>query len=450
MAGDASVTTADSSVGAERATEFKVSEGYRKYVLWLLFTVYVFNFVDRSILTILMQPIKEEFKFSDTAMGLLGGIAFAFLYCTLGIPIARWADKANRVVIISLSLFVWSMATVFTGMARNFSQLLLGRVAVGIGEAGCSPPAYSLLSDYFEPKRRSTALAIYSMGISGGVFLGLVVGSQVAARYGWRSAFYVCGLPGILLAIIVRLTLREPPRGFSDPTPLAAEAPPPIAEVLGKLWSKPAFRNLSLAAALQAFVGYGVGSFNSPFLMRTHGMGMREVGGVLALVTALGGFCGTYFGGWFADRLSNQRQDRRWQMWVPAYATLAVIPLGIAVYLVPNKSASLALIVPALAVGSMYFGPTYSITHGLVGARERALAGALLLFIINLIGLGMGPVITGVLSDVLKNRFVSQGFAELQAAADGLRWALAAMICVNAWSAFHYFRAARTLREDLQ
>jgi MFS family permease len=382
-------------------------------------------------------------------MGLLGGFAFALLYCTLGIPIARWADKANRVFIISMSLLVWSVSTVFTGFARNFTQLLLGRVAVGIGEAGCSPPAYSLLSDYFEPKRRSTALAIYSMGISGGVFLGLLLGGQVAKAYGWRAAFYVCGLPGILLAVIVRLTLREPPRGYSDPLPLAAAEPPPVREVLGKLWSKPAFRHLSLAAALQAFVGYGIGSFNSAFLMRTHGMTVAQVGGWLALVTVAGGATGTYFGGWLSDRLSERHHDRRWQLWLPGIAILAALPLGLIVYVVPIKHVALWTMIPALAIASMYFGPTFSITHGLVGARERALAGALLLFIINLIGLGMGPVFTGILSDVLKNHFLAQGQAELVATASGLRWALATMVCVGAWSAFHYIRAARTLREDL-
>jgi MFS family permease len=449
MASDASVTTAAPRISTVHATDFKVSEGYRKYVLLLLFTVYVFNFVDRSILTILIQPIKVEFKFSDTDMGLLGGLAFAFLYCTLGIPIARWADKANRVFIISMSLLVWSVSTVFTGFARNFTQLLLGRVAVGIGEAGCSPPAYSLLSDYFEPKRRSTALAIYSMGIAGGLFLGLLLGGQVAKAYGWRAAFYVCGLPGILLAVIVRLTLREPPRGFSDPLPLTAAEPPPVREVLGKLWSKPAFRNLSLAAALQAFVGYGIGSFNSAFLMRSHGMTVAQVGGWLALVAVAGGSTGTYFGGWLADRLSERHKDRRWQLWVPGIALLVALPLGLVVYVVPIKQVAIWAMIPALAIASMYLGPTFSITHGFVGARERALAGALLLFIINLIGLGMGPVFTGILSDVLKNHFVAQGQAELVAAASGLRWALATMVCVGAWSAFHYIRAARTLREDL-
>ncbi len=447
MPSDATVTA--ESVGAAQATsDFKVSERYRAYVLWLLFTVYVFNFVDRSILTILMQPIKEEFKFSDTDMGLLGGLAFALLYCTLGIPIARWADKGNRVVIISVSLFLWSISTVFTGFARNFTQLLLGRVAVGIGEAGCSPPAYSLLSDYFEPKRRSTALAIYSMGISGGVFVGLLVGGLVARAYGWRSAFYVCGMPGLALALIMKLTLREPPRGFSEPHVQVAPQAPPVGEVLGKLWGKPAFRNLSLAAALQAFVGYGVNGFTSAFLMRSHAMTVAQVGGALALITVLGGGVGTYFGGWVADRFTNRFQDRRWQLWVPGIATLIAIPFALLVYTLPSKGAVLVLMVPALAIGSMYLGPTYSITHGLVGARERALAGALLLFIINLIGLGMGPVAVGLLSDVFKNHLISQGSPELAASATGLRWALCAMISVNVWSSFHYMRAARTLRED--
>jgi predicted MFS family arabinose efflux permease len=396
-----------------------------------------------------MQPIKEEFKFSDTEMGLLGGLAFALLYCTLGIPIARWADKANRVTIISLSLFIWSLSTVFTGFARNFGQLLLGRVAVGIGEAGCSPPAYSLLSDYFEPKRRSTALAIYSMGISGGVFLGLMLGGYVAKLYGWRTAFFVCGLPGVVLALIVRLTLREPPRGFSDPTPTAAAAAPPVREVLGKLWTKPTFRNLSLAAALQAFVGYGVQSFASPFLMRSYGMGVAETGSFLALVTVLGGATGTYFGGRYADSLSARHHDRRWQLWVPAIGTLLALPLGLIVYLTPIKSISMWTMIPTLALGSMYLGPTYATAHGLCGPRERALAGAVLLFIINLIGLGLGPLFAGILSDVFKNYFVRAGETELIAAADGLRYSLALMVCVGLWSAYHYLRAARSLRDDL-
>ena len=221
-----------------------------------------------------------------------------------------------------------------------------------------------------------------------------------------------------------------------------------VGEVLRKLWAKPAFRHLSLAAALQAFVGYGVNGFTSAFLMRSHAMTVAQVGGALALITMLGGGVGTYFGGWVADRFTNRFQDRRWQLWVPGIATLIAIPLALLVYTLPEKGAVLVLMVPAVGIGSMYLGPTFSIAHGLVGARERALAGALLLFIINLIGLGMGPVVTGWSSDVFKNHLVSQGLPELAASATGLRRSLCAMISVNVWSSLHYMRAARTVRED--
>ncbi|HKU37184.1 MAG TPA: MFS transporter, partial [Polyangiales bacterium] len=204
------ITALGSSAPALTDSSAEASPSYRNYVLWLLFIVYVFNFVDRQILTILIQPIKDEFEFSDTQLGLLGGLAFALLYSTLGVPIARYADRGNRVSIIALSLSVWSVFTAVTGLATRFWHFLLARMLVGVGEAGCSPAAYSLISDYFERERRSTAVSIYSMGIYGGVFLGLLVGGQVAQTYGWRAAFFVVGLPGVLLAAAVKLTLREP------------------------------------------------------------------------------------------------------------------------------------------------------------------------------------------------------------------------------------------------
>ncbi len=439
--------TNDAAAGA--ASEFQASDRYRSYVVWLLFAVYVLNFVDRQILTILIQPIKLEFGFSDTQMGLLGGLAFAVLYSTLGIPIARWADRGNRVNIIAVSLFVWSLFTVVTGMARSFTQLLFARMAVGIGEAGCSPPAYSLISDYFEPKRRATALSIYSMGIYGGVFVGFLVGGQVAQHYGWRAAFYVVGLPGVLLAIVLKMTLREPPRGFSEASRVVLE-PPPVKEVLATLWRKSSFRHLSMAAALHAFVGYGVGGFNSAFLMRSHGMTVGEAGNALALITAAGGFGGTFLGGWLADRYSNRNGDQRWQLWVPGISTLINVPFALLVYTLPAKYAVLALMIPTIAIGAMYLGPTFAITQSLVGIRERALAGALLLFVINLIGLGLGPLLTGVFSDVFKAHLAGDGMNEAAAVAEGLRWSLCVMVCVNVWSAFHYMRSASALREDQQ
>jgi MFS family permease len=443
------VATSSSKGTAQGTPEFPVSDRYRSYVVWLLFTVYVFNFVDRQILTILIEPIKKEFGFSDTQMGLLGGLAFAVLYSTLGIPIARWADRGNRVNIIGISLFVWSVFTVFTGFARNFWQLLFARVAVGVGEAGCSPPAYSLISDYFEPKRRATALSIYSMGIYGGVFVGFLVGGQVAQHFGWRAAFYVVGLPGVLLALLLKLTLREPPRGLSEASRVVHE-PPHVREVLSTLWKKSSFRHLSMAAALHSFVGYGVGGFNSAFLMRSHGMSVAEVGNWLALITALGGVTGTYLGGRLADHYSNRKQDPRWQLWVPGISTLINVPFALLVYTLPGKYAVLGLMIPTIAIGAMYLGPTFAITQGLAGIRERALAGALLLFVINLIGLGLGPLLTGMLSDVFKGYHADGGMAEAMSVAEGLRWSLCVMICVNVWSAYHYMRSAHSLRADME
>jgi MFS family permease len=428
---------------------FEVSERYRSYVVWILFAVYVFNFVDRQILTILIQPIKEEFDFSDTQLGLLGGLSFALLYSTLGIPIASWADRGgNRVSIIAGSLFLWSLFTAATGMARSFSHFLLARVAVGIGEAGCSPPAYSLISDYFPPERRSTAISIYSMGIYGGVFIGFLVGGFVAQEHGWRMAFYLVGLPGTLLAIVLKLTLREPPRGYSENLKAEGE-PPAVGEVLRALWGRPAFRNLALASALHAFVGYGVAGFNSAFLMRSHGMNVAQVGFWSAIITALGGFAGTYFGGVLADRYAQRTGDPRYQLWVPGISTFLNVPIAVLTYVLPQTWLVLLLGLPSLAIGSMYLGPSFAITHRLCGVRERALSGALLLFVINLIGLGLGPLLTGVTSDVLKQRFVSGGMAETLAAGEGLRWALCLMMFVNVWSGYHYMRSARTLREDI-
>src|SRR5687768_2814353 len=295
MAVDASAATKPAADSAGD-NAFRASTGYRHYIVWLLFVIYVFNYADRQILSIVLEPIKQEFALRDWQLGLLSGLAFAAFYSTLGIPIARLADSRNRVNIITASIIVWSAFTAVCGLAKNFWHLLIARIGVGVGEAGCSPAAYSIISDYVEPKKRATALSIYSMGVYGGSALGFLVGGYVAQEYGWRMAFYVVGLPGIALAFLVRATLREPPRGFSDGVQKVAE-PPPFMKVLTDLWSKPSFRHLSFAAGLHAFVSYGVGTFYAPFLSRTHGMALAEAGRWLSLVVAIGGFLGTYYGG---------------------------------------------------------------------------------------------------------------------------------------------------------
>lgn len=431
-----------------QAGEFTASEAYRQYVVWFLFVVYVFNFVDRQILATLMEPIKTEFQLTDTQLGMLGGLAFAVFYTTFGIPIARLADRSNRVNIITASLLIWSLATAATAFARNFWHLFAARIMVGIGEAGCSPPAHSLISDYFEPKRRSTALSIYSMGVYGGIFVGLMVGGIVAERYGWRVAFLLVGLPGLVLAVIMKLTLREPPRGFSEGGSHTVKEPPPMMAVLRTLWGKRTFRHLSLASGLHAFVSYGVGAFYNSYLIRSHGFGVAEAGIWLAFIVGVGGLLGTYGGGTYADKLAQRHSDSRYLLKVPAISNLIALPFAAFSFMSGQTHLVLISLFIYVCFGTMYLAPSISATYRLVGARERALASALLFLVLNFIGIGVGPSLTGLVSESFKEHFLSQGATAAQATADGLRYALSLIVFTFAWSTYHYFRAIRTLREE--
>ena len=445
MAVETSQVQADA---AAQPQEFRASESYRYYVVWLLFVVYVFNFVDRQILSIVMEPIKNEFGLHDWQLGLLSGLAFALFYSTLGIPIARLADNRSRVNIIALSLVVWSSFTAVTGFARNFWHLFFARVGVGIGEAGCSPPAYSLISDYFEPKRRATALSIYSMGVYGGSCVGLLVGGIVAQHYGWRAAFFVVGLPGIVLALILKLTMREPPRGFSEGGAHTVKDPPPMMLVVKTLWSKSSFRHLSFAAGLHAFVSYGVSTFYTPFLIRSHGMTVAEAGVWLAFIVAIGGLLGTYFGGTYADKLTQRHADSRYMLKVPAISNLISLPFAASAFMLSNTPAVLVCLFLYICFGTMYLAPSISATYRLVTPRERALATALLFLVLNFIGIGIGPILTGFISHTIGNNLVDAGMPAAQASADGLRYALSIIVFTFAWSTFHYYRAMRTLRQE--
>lgn len=416
----------------------EVSAGYKNYVLVLLVVVYVFNFVDRTILSILLEPIKAEFDLSDTQLGFLSGLAFALFYTFMGIPIARWADRGVRRTIISISLFTWSAMTAFTGAAQNFGMLLAARVGVGVGEAGCSPPAHSLLSDYFPAERRATALAVYSLGIPIGSGIGYLAGGWLAEWFDWRTAFVVVGLPGILLAIVVQWTLREPVRGAYDP-PAPEAARKSFREVLDFLLARRSFRHMALGAALHAFYGYGAGAFNPAFFVRSHGLSVGEIGTWLAAIGFTGGVLGTYLGGYLSDRIANR--DVRWYMWLPAVSTALYVPFVFLLYLWPTPYGALALALPGSLLGSMYLGPTFAMTQTLVRPEMRAVASAILLFIINLIGLGFGPQGVGFLSDLLAPSL----------GVESLRYALLAVVVVFAcWSVVEYTLAARTLREDLE
>ena len=442
-------TVTEQSISEQAASEladnekFTVTQAYKKYVLFLVVLVYVINFIDRQIFAILVEPIRLEIELSDTQLGLLGGIAFAIFYTLAGIPIARWADVGVRRNIIALALVIWSGMTIFTGTAKSFGTLIIARIGVGIGEAGCSPPIHSLLSDYFPPEQRGTALSIYALGIPIGAAIGTLLGGWIGAEFGWRMAFFVVGVPGILVAVLVRLTLREPPRGFSESKPLegsqiSKDPTVPLKQVLSFMWSLKSFRHLSFAGSLHAFVGYGVGLFLPSFFMRVHGFSLKETATYLFLL-GLTGMIGTFLGGYLGDRYGQK--DKRWYMGIPGIATLASVPFAAMFYMADDPQTALLFAIPGFILGPMYLGPTFAMTQTLVTPAMRAMASAILLFVLNIIGLGLGPVAAGALSDFLKPDY----------GVESIRYSLFILaVFGNLWAALHYYFASRTLREDLQ
>lgn len=418
-------------------TNEQFSDFERYYALAVLTFVYIFNFVDRQVLAILQEGIKVDLGLSDTQLGLLSGLSFALFYVTFGIPIARIADKGVRRNIVALAIGTWSFMTVLCGFTQNFWQLLAARVGVGIGEAGGSPPAHSMISDLFPPEQRATALSVYSTGINFGVLLGFVIGGLVNDLFGWRLVFFIVGVPGILLAFLVRFSLREPPRGMSENIQVT-ESAPPVREVFDILKSRKSFRHIALAAGLHAFVGYGILQWLASFMIRTYDLqGTAEIGLWLGLIYGLSGAIGTFFGGYLSDKLG--KRDKRWYLWIPALATFVSVPFLLFVFLLDNYSLALWIYIIPSFCAAMYLGPTLAMTHGIVSSRMRALASAILFFVLNLIGMGMGPFLTGVLSDLLEPSYGDQS----------LRYALVCLVFVYIWSGAHYLIACKSLREDL-
>lgn len=412
------------------------NESTRRYVLGTLVVVYTFNFIDRQILSILLEPIKAELGLSDTQLGLLSGFAFAAFYATLGIPIARLADRGNRRNLIAAALTVWSGFTALSGLANNFWHLLVARIGVGVGEAGCSPPAHAMISDYYPVERRATALGIYSLGIPVGILFGFLAGGWINEFFGWRMAFFVVGVPGLVLALIVRFSISEPPRGMAEGRTDSAELPS-IRDTFGLLMQRRAFRHLAFGAALTAFVGYSYITWVPSFLIRSHGMTTGEAGTWLGLILGIPGGIGIALGGYLADRLGGR--DTRWYLWVVAVALLAGVPFAVGVFLADSATVALALLSVPILLGNFYQATTFSQTQGLVGLRMRAVAAGVLLFIINIIGLGVGPQTVGILSDLLS---AAHGV-------ESLRYALLIVSFVNIWAALHYFLGGRHLAADL-
>ena len=428
--------TAPALATTPRASEF--SPAYSRYALALLVVVYVFNFIDRTIVNILIEPIGNEFGLADWQRGFFGGTAFAIFYSTLGVPIARFADRSRRSRVIAVALGFWSLMTALQGLALGFVSLALTRVFVGIGEAGCSPPAHSLIADLFPAARRGRALAIYALGIPIGGSIGVFAGGWMREYFDWRTAFMVVGLPGVLLAGLVWFTLREPTRGHWEGGAGSANQGS-LGEVFDFLRKLPSFWHLAFAGALHAFYGYGAGAFNPAFFERVHGMGPLHYGQMAALIGLTAGVGGTFLGGWLGDRFGVR--DVRSYPLVPAVGAIILIPFVIAVYLAPDGDTALLLSLVPNVVGGLYLGPTFAVAQAIVPPRMRAQAAAILLLALNLIGYGLGPPFVGFLSDSLKPSLGSES----------LRYAiLSTIVTCAAWSTIHYWRASRTLGRDLE
>ncbi|MCP5145958.1 MAG: MFS transporter [Gammaproteobacteria bacterium] len=435
-----STTPSDAPRTASGSDAYLSNPMYRWYVLGLLVVSYVFNVIDRGALGILVQPIKQELQISDTAMGMLTGLAFAIFYSIMGIPIARLADRWQRVKVLALAVALWSVATAACGAAVNYLTLFIARSATGVGEAGGSPPSHSLISDYFPAAKRATALAIYAMAVPFGTALGAFFSGNLNVMFGWRVTFMLVGLPGLVVALLVLFTLKEPPRGYSDGPGVQRNAEaPPFLEVFRFLLTRRSFMHMSLAAALHAVVWYSGSAWNATFFIRSHGMDTASAGNYLAIF-ALVGTIGSFLGGYLSDRLSVWRNDRRWYMWVPGAACLLMVPFQFLSYMSPTLDVVVPSFIVMVVLASMFFGPSFAVAQSVATLRMRAVSTSVLLFVQTIIGLCVGPLVAGFLSDHLAPQFGEHS----------LRYGLVVIGLANIWAAVHYMIGGRHYRADLE
>lgn len=400
---------------------------------WLC-AIYALNVADRQILSVLAQPVKKDLGLSDTQMGLLLGLTFALLYSVLGIPMARWADRHVRTRLIAIGLTFWAAMTALSGFARSFAQLALARVGVGIGEASYMPATYSLLSDHFPPERRATALGILHMGPALGILVGNVAGGWLAEHFGWRTAFFVLGAPGILVALLFRRFVGEPAR---ERVPQDADTDSTL-QVIRYLSSRRSFNYLIASAAIHGFSGYGTGMWLAVFMIRVHDLSVAQAGLVLGPISGLVAGVGALVGGRLADVLA--RRDVRWNCWISALGSILALPLWAAFILAPTLGPALLAYVPAALLNSLYLGPTNAMLQGVARPRMRAMSAALTMLLINLIGLGLGPLAVGALNDHLAPSLGDEA----------VRYSLLAMLGVHLFGAIASLLATPSLRNDLR
>ncbi|WP_374391868.1 spinster family MFS transporter [Sphingopyxis sp.] len=428
------------------------SKAYRRYALSVLLVIYILNFLDRQIVAILAEPIKHDLGLADWQLGVMTGLAFALFYTVLGIPIARYAETGHRPRIIAVAAGLWSLFTLACGYAQNFVQLVACRVGVGIGEAGCTPPAHSLITDYTPREKRASALAFYALGTPLGGLLGLALGGLIADAYGWRTAFLFAGLPGLLMALIAWTTLREPRRQMNVDLAALKAARPDFKTAMAEIKGKRTFWLIAFAAAIKAFIGYGAAAFLAPFFFRNHaaeltviaedfGLGLTGFLGVaLGIVLGLTGAVGTWMGGYLADKYGAR--DLRFYVAIPAVSTLLGIPFYISGLLADSAVFALIMFAFPPVLNTMWYGPGYAAVQGLVRPQTRATASAVLLFIINLIGLGLGPLGVGAVSDFI-------GGPMGLGSAEGVRWSLMIFILFGAVASGLFWLARSSIREEI-
>jgi MFS family permease len=401
------------------------------YALGVLTLINLFAYMDRIALTILLQSIKADLHLSDQQLGLLSGLAFALFYATLGIPLAWLADRSSRVRLISFCLATWSLMTTLSGMARNFPQLFFARMGVGIGEAGCLPPAHSVIGDYFPREKRALAISLFNAGAAVGLSGGLFVVGTLAEHHGWRTPLQVIGAVGLPLALLAVLTLREPPRPRLD-----GDTRESIAQTVGALLRRPAFVHLALAFSIGSIATQGFGQWAPTFLIRSFGMSMGQTGAWIGAISGGGAVIGMLAGGFLASRLIPR--DSRWELRLPIIATMIQTPLFVLLLLSPTLSLALTLNALTAISGAFASGIAIAAVQSFAEPHRRATAVSLVMFLMSLLGTGAGPYLVGLISDLLAPRFGQES----------LRYALLFSSVMLVWATAHFLLANRSASKD--
>ena len=408
-------------------SDLTITKQQRSYTLFLLVVVFTSSHIDRQIVAILQEPIKAAFQISDTQLGLLTGVMFAVFYATLGMPMAMWADRRSRRNLITFSVTMWSAMTALCGMALQFWQLLIARIGVGVGEAGSNPPSHSIISDLYPPHERATAMAIFGLGVNFGVMFGYLIGGWVNEWVGWRWAFVAAGAPGLIIALLVRYTMVEPPRGYADGVtekPIA----PPFWQVAKSMWESSRMRHLIAANTLISLAGYAAIAWSPVYFQRVHGYSTGESGTLLAFAIGIGGGLGTFFGGYFADKLAKYGEG--WRAWVVVISAGIYLPCAYLSFTATDSMWAMLWFIGPATLGGVYIGINFAILQSLAAIEMRSVAAAINLFLLNIIGLGLGPLLVGVISDHM----------EPSVGIDSVRYGLLTTVLFMFWGGLHELR----------